>query len=45
MSGLVNLEQQPELWESGNPALFAGFPSAVEKSVLDFSTARLLHSS
>jgi hypothetical protein len=29
MPGLVNLPQPPGRWESGNPAHFAGFPSAV----------------
>jgi hypothetical protein len=32
MSGFVNLPQPPRRWESGNPAHFAGFPSAVGKS-------------
>src|ERR1700757_2450615 len=41
---LVNLPQSPRLWESGNPAGFAGFPSGVGKSVFDFSTPRLFHS-
>jgi len=30
---LVNVPQPPRLWESGNPAGFAGFPSGVGKSV------------
>src|ERR1700716_4182765 len=30
---LVNLPQPPRLWQSGNPAGFAGFPSGVGKSV------------
>src|ERR1035437_6561222 len=33
MSGFVNLPQPPRRWESGNPAHFAGFPSALGKSV------------
>ena len=41
---LVNLPQSPGLWESGNPAGFAGFPSWVEKSFFDFSIQRLFHS-
>jgi len=31
---LVNLPQWSGLWESGNPAGFAGFPSVVGKSAL-----------
>ena len=27
-----SIQQQSRLWESGNPAFFAGFPSEVEKS-------------
>jgi hypothetical protein len=41
---LVNLPQSPGLWESGNPAGFAGFPSWVGKSFFDFSSQRLFHS-
>jgi len=44
-SALVTLPSSSSgLWESGNPALFAGFPSEVGKSLLDFSTSRLFHS-
>src|SRR5216683_7943431 len=41
---LVNLPQSPGLWESGNPAGFAGFPSWVGKSFFDFSIQRLFQS-
>src|SRR5438477_3933469 len=33
MSGFIINQQQSGLWESGNPAVFAGFPSEVGKSV------------
>src|SRR5271169_1960614 len=38
------LPPSSRLWESGNPAGFAGFPSGVGKSLFDFSTPRLFHS-
>jgi hypothetical protein len=34
MSGFIVNQQQSGLWESGNPAHFAGFPSGVGKSGL-----------
>jgi len=34
MSGFIVNQQQSGLWESRNPAQFAGFPSAVGKSGL-----------
>jgi hypothetical protein len=34
MSGFMVNQQQSGLWESGNPAGFAGFPSEVGKSGL-----------
>ncbi len=34
MSGFIVNQQQSGLWESGNPAGFAGFPSGVGKSAL-----------
>ena len=42
----MNVNPPPSLWECGNPAPFAGFPSAaetVEKSLLllDFSTVSM----
>jgi len=42
----MNVNPPPSLWECGNPAPFAGFPSAVEtveKSLLllDFSTVSI----
>jgi len=36
----IGTSSPPWLWKSGNPAGVAGFPSAVEKSPLDFSTQR-----
>jgi hypothetical protein len=41
---MVNPQPPPRLWESGNPALFAGFPSEAESRFLDFSASRLFHS-
>src|SRR6266567_3215221 len=34
MSGFIINQQRSGLWESGNPAGFAGFPSGVGKSAL-----------